>query len=123
MNPELAELLAAYPAGVQALALQARALILGVFPEALEIVDRPSRLVSYGAGEKYADTLCTILPYSGHVNLGFYRAVDLPDPERLLEGTGKLHRHVKVRTAADLERPALRELLEAAVRALQARAG
>jgi len=51
-----------------------------------------------------------------HVSLGFARAMELPDPHGLLEGTGKNMRHVKLRSMADLQRPAVRELVEAAVK-------
>jgi hypothetical protein len=39
------------------------------------------------------------------------RGAALPDPEGLLEGTGKSVRHVKVRTVADVKRPALKKLV------------
>jgi hypothetical protein len=41
--------------------------------------------------------------------------MELPDPAKLLEGTGKLHRHVKLKSKADLETAALKSLLKAAV--------
>jgi hypothetical protein len=49
------------------------------------------------------------------VNLGFYYGAQLLDPEDLLEGTGKKLRHVKVREIAEVDRPALRELLQLAL--------
>ena len=51
-----------------------------------------------------------------HVTFGLHRATALPDPHGLLEGTGKSLRHVKLRRLDDLERPGLRELIEAAAR-------
>jgi len=48
------------------------------------------------------------------VNLGFYYGADLPDPEGLLQGTGKLLRHVKIREPKAIRSRALRRLLEAA---------
>src|SRR6185436_13051675 len=33
--------------------------------------------------------------FKAHVNVGFFRGSEIPDPDRLLEGTGKLMRHVK----------------------------
>lgn len=39
--------------------------------------------------------VCYLASYSDHVNLGFYRGAELPDPRKLLEGTGKALRHVK----------------------------
>lgn len=113
------ELLASYIPGVRDLALQLRALALSIIPDAVEIVDPFDKLIAYGYGPRMADIVCTIMPYKGHVNLGIANAATLLDPAGLLEGTGKRHRHVKVRTSADVERPALRALLEAAVAARQ----
>jgi len=56
-----------------------------------------------------------IMPASDHVNLGFYDGVDLDDPKKLLEGTGKRLRHVKVRGVREARNPALRSLVEEAV--------
>src|SRR4051794_25091655 len=35
--------------------------------------------------------------FTRHVNVGFFRGAEIDDPDRLLEGTGKFMRHVKVR--------------------------
>jgi hypothetical protein len=35
--------------------------------------------------------------FKDHVNVGFFRGARIADPEGLLEGTGKLMRHVKLR--------------------------
>src|SRR5215510_13206518 len=34
--------------------------------------------------------------FTAHVNVGFFCGAELDDPERLLEGTGKFMRHVKI---------------------------
>ena len=44
------------------------------------------------------------------MNLGFNHGAELPDPSDLLEGTGKLFRHVKLRSLEDVENPDLRDL-------------
>lgn len=49
-----------------------------------------------------------------HVTFGFHYGTSLHDPERLLEGTGKNIRHVKLRTPQDLEQKGLKELVIAA---------
>jgi hypothetical protein len=59
---------------------------------------------------------CWIQPNKAHVNLGFNYGAELPDPDGLLEGTGKLFRHIKIRSIKDLERPGVRKLLEKACR-------
>jgi hypothetical protein len=109
--------LAAYSPDVRALALKARALVLDVMPGLLEQVDVPGKLLAYGWSATYKDTVCVIMPLKAGVNLGFARGAELPDPEGLLTGTGKRARHVRLSTPADVERPALRALLEAAAAA------
>jgi hypothetical protein len=113
----LEDFIAAYSPEVRDLTLKARALVLAVIPDVIEQVDAPSKLIGYGFGLKYADLICVIMPLKSAVNLGFYRGTELPDPEGLLEGTGKRSRHVKIRSEAEIENPALRALLKAAVEA------
>jgi hypothetical protein len=56
-------------------------------------------------------TVCGFMTGKEHVTFIFLRGAALPDPEGLLEGTGKSVRHVKVRTVADVKRPALEKLV------------
>ena len=60
--------------------------------------------------------MCFFMVGKYHVTFGFLRGTSLPDPAGLLEGTGKNLRHVKLRTAEDLQEPAVRKLIEAAAR-------
>jgi hypothetical protein len=107
--------LSTYSPPVQEIARKARALVLSVFPNAVEQVDIPGKLLGYGTDTTYQGTVCVIMPYKEHVNLGFARGTSLPDPSGLLEGTGKRARHVKLRNPEAVDNPALRTLLEAAV--------
>ncbi len=56
-------------------------------------------------------TICGFMAGKEHVTFIFLRGAALPDPEGLLEGTGKSVRHVKVRTMEDVRKPALKRLL------------
>jgi hypothetical protein len=58
--------------------------------------------------------ICAIMALSDYVNIEFFRGMELPDPDGLLEGTGKLLRHVKIRKPADARRKVLAALLKAA---------
>jgi hypothetical protein len=40
--------------------------------------------------------------FTSHVNVGFFQGASLPDPARLLQGTGKFMRHVKASPASSL---------------------
>jgi hypothetical protein len=52
--------------------------------------------------------------FTAHVNVGFFRGAEIADPERLLEGTGKLMRHVKLRPDHEVDAAALTKLIETA---------
>ena len=52
--------------------------------------------------------------FTAHVNVGFFRGVELEDPMGLLEGTGKYMRHVKLRPGRDIDATALVRLIESA---------
>jgi hypothetical protein len=114
-------LLAAYPPDVQAVALQLRDIILSVMPDAREMPDPPSGIIACGFGTGYKDIICTIIPSKNGVKLGIARGANLPDPDALLRGAGKLHRYVPLATLADLEQPAIARMLMVALKAWQAR--
>ena len=59
--------------------------------------------------------VCYIAPYSKHVNLGFQFGAQIKDPKKLLEGTGKNLRHVKIHSPEEARSPDIRALLRAAV--------
>ena len=52
--------------------------------------------------------------FKSHVNVGFFRGATLPDPHRLLEGTGKFMRHVKLQPGRPVNAAALTQLIVAA---------
>ena len=56
-----------------------------------------------------------IIVYDGHVDFGFFQGAKLKDPAKLLEGTGKGLRHVKVREAKDIKPKEFAGLLKQAV--------
>lgn len=56
-----------------------------------------------------------IATYAEHVNLGFDRGTELDDPDSRLAGTGKLIRHIRLKSIADARDPAVVRLIEQAV--------
>ena len=117
----VADLLSTYAPEVRNLALAARTFVLKLVPGITEQVDVKARLVCYGYGPRYIDTVCVIMPTKAGVTLGIAYAMELPDPNNLLEGTGKLHRHVKIKNKSDLAAAALKSLVKAASAAAIAR--
>jgi hypothetical protein len=59
--------------------------------------------------------------FTSHVNVGFFQGASLPDPARLLQGTGKFMRHVKLKPGTAANSAALRRLIEAAYSHIKAR--
>ena len=60
--------------------------------------------------------LCCFMVGKEHVTFAFLRGAALPDPEKLLEGSGKGVRHVKLRSVADVNRPGVKRLIAAAAK-------
>jgi hypothetical protein len=59
--------------------------------------------------------------FRDHVNVGFFFGALLKDPARLLEGTGKRGRHVKLRPGREVDPAALAQLIDAAYVDIRAR--
>ena len=59
--------------------------------------------------------------FKAHVNVGFFRGADIADPHRLMEGTGKFMRHVKLSLARGLDATGLSRLIATAYADMKAR--
>jgi hypothetical protein len=116
------ELLARYAEPVQEIAAAARAWLKGVLPNVEEAADVPAKLVGYGYGPGYKNAVCNLIMSQKEVKLGIVFGASLPDPKKLMTGAGKVHRHVPLRSPADLERPGLKAVVQAALAAQRARA-
>lgn len=112
---ELLAFLERYDPAIQDLALTVREFVLSeLAPPSEHIINVYVVAMGYGTSAKMKDQICYIGVNTAYVNLGFHRGTELDDPHRLLEGTGAKMRHVKIRTAAALSHPGIRELLAAA---------
>ena len=112
---ELEDFLSTQSSEAQGLTLELRDLVLGMAPEAIEQIDVSAHLLAYGYAKTYKHLICVIILYKDYVNLGFPRGVDLPDPNRLLQGTGKKARHVKVKSKEQITSLNLRALVQASI--------
>ncbi|MET0566254.1 MAG: DUF1801 domain-containing protein [Acidimicrobiia bacterium] len=117
-------LIEASPPAVKRLSLATRDLVYDVFPATIEVVWPTQGSVGWGVGpRKLSEQFAYCMPFTKHVTLGFYRGRDLPDPEGLLpegtgrQGSGKLSmRSLRITDVAQLDGPALRQLVESAAR-------
>ena len=118
------EILAASAPPVRELAQAIRALVYDVLPEAVEVVWPRQGSVGWGTGpKKFTEQFAYLMPFTKHVTLGFYRGGEIPDPEGLLPASGAKQvsgtlsmRSLKISTLEQVQRPALRGLIEASTR-------
>ncbi len=114
MDDSLRELLDGFDPEVRRLALSLRARVRDVVPDAQEKVIGGYKSINYGFGSGMSDQFAAIVLHKEHVNLQVPRGIDLPDPGRMLEGTGKAMRHVKIRTDETIRSDEIKELVESA---------
>jgi hypothetical protein len=107
-----------------------RAVLGQASPEVRERVTRLRKLVRSAApratergirgwgviGYEQNGLFCSIMPLKKYASLFFYRGTELPDPQRLLEGSGKRLRHVKIRRPGDIRVGPLKQLVRAALK-------
>ena len=88
-------------------------------PGAVELVyDNYNWLVvGFGPSERASDAVFSLVFAPRWLALCFLQdAPDLPDPHRLLRGSGKVVRNIRLPTAKDLDAPAVRALVTAALK-------
>lgn len=109
----LEEFLKTYDPKVQAVCLELRKIALELLPETEEILFEGWKNFTYGTGESRADKdlIIYVAPFKDSVNLGFYRGANLRDKNKLLKGTGKLLRHVKLKSITDYEIDDIKHLI------------
>ena len=86
-------------------------------PSAHEIVYeyRDWFVISFSPSEKGYEGVLAIRGGGNGIELHFTRGKELPDPEKLLRGSGKLTRWIHVEGASALARPAVKRLLDEAL--------
>lgn len=115
------EVLQTCPPEVQVLADKARRLLLKLLPQAEETADPTASVLSYGYGPGYRGMVCTLLLSKSGVKVGFVNGAELADPKGLLEGSGKKHKYIQLKTASDLDRAGVKQLVQTAYAAWRRR--
>ena len=94
-----------------------RQTILTILPDIKEVPNLKAAFITYAIGDDYEDTIVIIRSDGPAWSIGFYRGRELPDPEGLLSGNGRLHAAVNIAGRADVESEAFKSLLIAAYEA------
>ncbi|MBM3755319.1 MAG: DUF1801 domain-containing protein [Acidobacteria bacterium] len=117
IHPDFLELLQHKDAALIDLFQDARAFPLELHPAANELLYHTHALTAvFSVSEKLCDAFCMLLIYTNHLNLGFNKGTLLPDPHKLLTGTGSLIRHIDIAAPADYRNKKVNDLVRAAVR-------
>jgi len=116
LSKQARDFLRPYDPAVRKLALALRDLVLRELGTCHEnVYDAYNAVaISYGTSPHLRDGICHIAVYTNYANLGFHHGAALDDPGKLLRGTGRSIRHLRVASPDDIARPELREFIRKA---------
>ncbi len=114
---EIEQLFTTWPGETCDLALELRDFVLQVAPELAETIAFNALCYSkpdqpYGV---IGGNVCLIGLGGDRLRLGFIHGAFLPDPDGLLQGTGKSKRHIELRSVKDIRRQPFERLIRAAI--------
>ena len=116
---QLASFLAKYTPSMAKEGRAALARMRTLVPGATELVydNWNGLVVGFGPSARPSEAVVSILMAPDHVTLCFIQdGPSLPDPQGLLKGTGNVVRHMRLASARDLDKPAVRALVKTAVK-------
>jgi hypothetical protein len=115
---QLASFIAKYTPSIAKEGRAALARMRALVPGATEMVydNWNGLVVGFGPSARASEAVVSILMAPTHVTLCFIQdGPSLPDPDGLLKGSGNVVRHMRLASARDLDRPAVRALVKTAV--------
>jgi hypothetical protein len=117
-SAQLASFIARFPPPLATLTKAVLKKMRSRLPGAVELVyDKANALaIGFGPDERASNIIHSIAVYSKWINLYFFEGDRLPDPQGLLQGSGTMVRHIRITSVADLDRPAVKALMAAALR-------
>jgi hypothetical protein len=95
----------------------ARAKMRALMPQALEFVydNYNFFVIGYGPNEKAGDAIFSLAAQAKGLSLCFLQGAKLPDPHKLLRGSGKVVRSFRLESADTLDDPNVRSLIDTAL--------
>jgi hypothetical protein len=111
-----------YTPAIATLARACLAKMRARLPGAVQLVyDNYNALaIGFGPSERASEAVFSIALYPRWVTLFFLQGAGLPDPRRILKGSGKVVRHIVLASAADLDQPAIQDLMAQALERAEA---
>ena len=95
---------------------ECRAEVRKLLPTAVEIVydNYNFFVIGYASTERASDCIVSLAAASNGIGLSFYYGASLPDPSKLLQGSGKQNRFIRLPTVEQLRLPAVVQLIRTA---------
>src|ERR1700720_1004271 len=117
VNDQLESFIDKFDSKNAALIRSARKILRKRLPTANELVydNYNFFVIGYCSTERPSDCIVSIAAAANGVGLSFYYGATLPDPLKLLVGSGSQNRFVRIESAATLGHPGLEDLIDAAV--------
>jgi len=114
---QLAEFVAKFTPEMAKRIRAARAKMRKRMPQALELVydNYNFFVIGYGPSEKAGEAIFSLAAQAKGLSLCFLQGARLPDPNRILRGSGKVVRNIHLETADVLDRPEVEALIAAAL--------
>lgn len=114
---QVAGFIAKFDPAIAARARAARSALRKRFPTALELVyDNYNALaIGFSATKRASDCIVSLAVTPRGPALSFYYGATLPDPQKVLQGSGNQNRFIRLESAATLARPEVEALIRAAI--------
>src|SRR5689334_20709568 len=89
-----------------------------LLPGAAELVydKKNSLVIGFCSEDRASKVINSIATYSKWINLYFFEGDTLPDPGGLLQGSGSIVRSIRITDSAQLDDPAVKNLIAAAAK-------
>jgi hypothetical protein len=114
---QLASFIAKFDPAIARLIRSARSALRKRLPTAIEqVYDNYNFLaIGYSTTERTSDCIVALACAANGVSLSFYNGASLPDPRKILLGSGKQNRFIRLESAKTLSEPAVEALIRAAI--------
>ena len=114
----MASFIAKFDPPIAKLTRAARSILRKRFPTAIELVyDNYNALaIGYSSTERTSDVLFSLAVYARGLNLYFMYGRSLPDPDKLLQGSGNQGAFVRLDDVGVLDNRGVKALIDAAVK-------
>ncbi len=93
-----------------------RELVLNEAPDSDEVLYSVyAQVIVFTLPGRPGGAFCYVAAHARHVNLGFYRGAELPDPHRVMKGVGRKMRHIRFDSVDDVDHRIVPTYIRAAI--------